>query len=102
MSIIVRRSGHFHIESQKYMQSFLTSASFPYQTEQKRLFRNIVWFTNKSYMWAFKTSVLSDPTKYSEKTLNVNELLQIEEILYHFRDLKPFFVSTESWLRLHR
>ena len=78
------------------------SVSFPYQTEQKRLFRNIVWFTNKSYKGAFKVSVLSNPAKYSEKTLNVNELLQIEEILYHFRDLKPSFVSTEQWLRLHR
>ena len=95
MSIIVRRGGHFHIESQKYMYSFLMSVSLPYQTEQKRLFRNIVWVTNKSYKWAFKTSVLSNPAKYSEKTLNVSELLQIEEILYHFRDLKPFFVSTE-------
>ena len=42
MSIIVHRSGHFHIESQKYMYSFLMSVSLPYQTEQKRLFRNIV------------------------------------------------------------
>lgn len=55
MSIIVRRSGHFHMESQKYMYSFLMSVSLPYQTEQKRLFRNIVRFTNKSYKWAFKT-----------------------------------------------
>lgn len=95
MSIIVRRSIHLHIESQKYMYSFPMSESLLYQTGLKRLFRKIVWLTNKSYKWSFKTSNLSNPVQYSEKTLNVNELLQIEEILYHFRDLKPFFVSTE-------
>ena len=95
MSIIVRRSIHLHIESQKYMYSFPMSESLLYQTGLKRLFRKIVWLTNKSYKWSFKTSILSNPVQYSEKTLNVNELLQIEEILYHFRDLKPFFVSTE-------
>ena len=95
MSIIVRRSVHLPIESQKYKYSFLISESLLYQTGLKRLFRKIVWPTNKSYKWAFKTSLLSSPARYSEKTLNVNELFQIEEILYHFRDLKSFFVSTE-------
>ena len=71
------------------------SESLHYQTGLKRLFRKIVWLTNKSYKWSSSTSILSNPARYSEKTLNINELLQIEEILYHFRDLKPFFVSTE-------
>ena len=77
------------------MYSFRMSESLHYQTGLKRLFRKIVWLTNKSYKWAFKTSLFSNPARYSEKTLNVNELLQIEEMIYHFRDLKPFFVSTE-------
>ena len=95
MSTIVRRSVPLHIESQKYMYSFPMSKSLHYQTGLKRLFRKTVWLTNKSYKWSSKTSILSNPARYSEKTLNINELLQIEEILYHFRDLKPFFVSTE-------
>ena len=95
MSSTVRRSVHLHIESQKYMYSFPLSESLLYQAGLKRLFRKIEWLTNKSYKWSFKTSILSNPARYSEKTLIINELLQIEEILYHFRDLKPFFVSTE-------
>ena len=95
LSIIVRRSIHLHTESQKYMYSFPVSESLLYQTGLKFLFRKILWLTNKFYKWSLKTSILSNPARYAEKTLNVNELLQIEEILYHFRDLKPFFVSTE-------
>ena len=77
------------------MYSFPMSESLLYQTGLKLLFRKIVWLTNKYYKWAFKTSLWSNPARYAEETLNVNELLQIEEIIYHFRDLKPFFVSTE-------
>ena len=86
MSTIVRRSVHLHIESQKYMYSFPMSERLLYQTGLKRLFCKIVWLTNKSYKWSFKTSILPNPARYSEKTLNINELLQIEEILHHFRD----------------